>query len=71
LFNPATASFSPTGNMTDVHVGASATLLESGSVLVAGGKSQLADLYDPAVGTFSATGKMVTDLAESTATLIR
>lgn len=71
LFNPATASFSPTAKMINLHVGASATMLENGSVLVAGGRSSLADLYDPAAGTFSATGKMVTDLAESTATLIR
>ncbi len=71
LFNPATSAFSPTGKMINLHIGASATMLENGGVLIAGGRSNLADLYDPAAGTFSPTGKMVTDVAESTATLIR
>jgi hypothetical protein len=71
LFNPATGAFSPTGKMINLHIGASATMLENGGVLIAGGRSNLADLYDPAAGTFSPTGKMVTDVAESTATLIR
>lgn len=71
LFNPVSASFSPTGKMNNIHIGASAATLENGSVLIAGGRSNLADLYDLSGGTFSPTGKMVTDVAESTATLIR
>ena len=71
LFNPATVSFSPTGKMINLQIGASATTLESGLVLIAGGRSNPADLYDPAAGTFSPTGKMVTEVAESSAALIR
>jgi hypothetical protein len=71
LFNPATASFSPTGSMINVQTAASATTLDNGIVLIAGGRSNPGDLYDPASGTFSATGKMVTEVAESSAALIR
>ncbi len=71
LFDPAHASFAATGSMRNVHIGATATVLENGDALIAGGRSGFADLYDPTAGTFSATGKMVTDVAESTSTLIR
>jgi Galactose oxidase, central domain/Kelch motif len=71
LFDPAHATFSVTGAMHNLHSGATATMLDNGSALIAGGKSSFADLYDPAAGTFSATGPMVTDVAESTSTLIR
>jgi Galactose oxidase, central domain len=71
LFDPARATFAATGSMHNVHLGATATVLESGLALIAGGRSSYADLYDPTAGTFSATGRMVTDLAESTSTLIR
>ncbi|HSU90191.1 MAG TPA: kelch repeat-containing protein [Sporolactobacillaceae bacterium] len=71
LFNPATASFSPTGKMINLQIGASATTLDNGLVLIAGGRSNPADLYDPAAGTFSATGNMVTEVADSSAALIR
>jgi hypothetical protein len=46
-------------------------MLNSGSALIAGGRSSFADLYDPMAGTFSATGSMITDVAESTSTLIK
>ena len=46
-------------------------LYVGGHLGYAGGRSNWADLYDPAAGTFSPTGRMVTDLAESTSTLIR
>ena len=71
LFDPAHATFAATGPMRNLHVGATATVLESGSALIAGGRSAFADLYDPMAGTFTATGPMVTDVAESTSTLIR
>jgi Galactose oxidase, central domain len=71
LFDPAHATFAATGSMHNLHIGATATLLETGSALIAGGRSNWADLYDPAAGTFSSTGRMVTDVAESTSTLIR
>ena len=71
LFDPAHATFTATGAMQNLHVGATATVLDNGDALIAGGRSSFADLYDPTGGTFSATGKMVTDLAESTSTLIK
>ena len=72
LFDPGTATFSPTGNGT---VGARATLLASGKVLLAGGNddpgpSSLANLYDPATGNFIATGNMITSRADHTITLL-
>jgi Galactose oxidase, central domain/Kelch motif len=71
LFDPAHATFAATGAMHSLHAGASATILESGSALIAGGRSSFADLYDPGAGTFSGAGPMVTDVTESTSTLIR
>src|SRR5580692_9739589 len=71
LFDPAHATFAVTGSMHNFHAGATATALENGSALIAGGRSSFGDLYDPARGTFSATGRMITDVAESTSTLIR
>lgn len=71
LFDPAHATFSATGQMNNVHAGATATVLENGNALIAGGRSNWADLYNTAAGTFLPTGRMVTDVAESTSTLIR
>ena len=71
LFDPAHATFAATGSMQNLHVGATATVLENGDALIAGGRSSFADLYDPTAGTFSATGKLVTDVTESTSTLLR
>jgi hypothetical protein len=67
-----------TGGMTVVRTGHSATLLENstlpdyGKVLVTGGGSQTAELYDPAIGTFTATtGSMVAPHTGQTATLLQ
>jgi hypothetical protein len=50
--------------MTIDRVGSTATLLNNGKVLIAGGYGEgnwaSAELYDPATGTFSATGSMTT-----------
>lgn len=69
LARPA-ASFTPTGSMTIARRGHTATLLESGKVLVAGGRDASAELYDPASGTFTATGSMTVARAGHTATLL-
>jgi hypothetical protein len=71
-------TFTATGNMNAARLGHSATLLQNGKVLIAGGgTSQLsgavwasAELYDPATGIFSATGNMTTPRWSHTATLL-
>ncbi len=79
LYDPNTHSFAPTGSMTVARQGATATLLNDGRVLLAGGvqnigfRSELAsaELYDPVAGTFSATGSMHTPREGHTATMLR
>jgi hypothetical protein len=64
LYNPATGTFSPTGSLNTGRYGHSATLLNNGKVLIAGGANSTsgslssAELYDPGTGTFTATGSM-------------
>lgn len=70
IFNPGTSSFSTTGFMAVARRNHTATLLNNGRVLVAGGYNgqdgnidgsgnvNAPELYDPATGTFDATGDM-------------
>lgn len=64
LYNPATGTFSPTGSLNTGRYGHTATLLNNGMVLIAGGQNSSsgalasAELYDPASGTFSNTGSL-------------
>jgi glycosyl hydrolase family 114/Kelch motif protein len=72
LWNPATGTWTATGSMANPHAAHTATVLSSGSVLVAGGQnygqgsilqvgvSAAADLYDPASGTWTSVGNMTT-----------
>jgi hypothetical protein len=46
------------------------TLLPNGRILVAGGGSSSAELYDPAAGTWSVTGEMSDNRSRHTATLL-
>ena len=69
--------FSPTGSMTIARQNETATRLQDGRVLIAGGESAdamtliaSAELYDPATGKFSATGSMATSRDFTTATLL-
>jgi hypothetical protein len=50
--------------------GQTATMLRDGKVLVAGGGTASAELYNPATRTFSATGRMPVAVAGATATLL-
>lgn len=65
IFDPATGTFTPTGNMNTQRIGYNATLLADGRVLIAGGSSNgyespltSAEVYDPVTGTFQLTGSL-------------
>jgi hypothetical protein len=67
LYDPASGTFTPTGDMTEPRGAHMATLLGNGKVLIAGGQTDLtvwalldsAEIYDPSTGAFTATSKMI------------
>jgi len=75
LYDPATGTWSLTGSLHTARNFHTATLLEDGRVLIAGGQSFFSlltstELYDPATGTWSLAGNLVTPLSGPTATLL-
>jgi PKD domain-containing protein/galactose oxidase-like protein/Kelch motif protein len=66
VYDPATGSWSPTGNMQVARISPAIGLLGDGKVLVAGGGDRCgvamtsAEVYDPASGTWALTGSLAT-----------
>src|SRR5262249_41581838 len=66
IYDPSTGTWSATGSMSTPRAGgASATRLQNGRVLIAGGANggtvvPTAEIYDPSTGMFSPTGSMTT-----------
>ena len=78
LYDPGTNTFTPTtGSMVARRFSHSATLLDDGTVLIAGGRDeeygqyQSAEIYNPGTNTFSSTtGLMTTASQDHSATLL-
>lgn len=78
IYDPVSGAFSFTGSMATPRYSHTATLLENGDILVAGGSSSAitgaplasAELYNPATGAFSPAGNMSTAHANHSATLL-
>jgi len=76
--SPAPLTFVATGSMHSARVQATATLLKTGKVLIAGGETggiartiyASAELYDPATGKFSKTGSMTSARTGASASLL-
>jgi hypothetical protein len=77
LYDPSSGRFVPTSRLHTQRAGATATLLASGKVLIAGGSDgsgkslASAELYDPDTGSFSVTGNLNGPRAHAIAVLLK
>ncbi len=76
LYDPVSGTWSTTGSLNTARFNHTATLLQSGEVLVAGGYApqvslDSAELYDPATGMWRPTGSFNTIRANGSATLLQ
>src|SRR5262249_27875959 len=77
LYDPATGTWTATGSLNAERYFHTATLLQKGNVLVAGGwdsnfvSSASTEVYDQAHGTWIATGSLNTARARHTATTLQ
>ena len=75
LYDPSSATFSPTTNMEFAHSRYAAALLSNGKVLVVGGANKngsisAVELFDAVTNTFSRTADMTTTRSGHTATVL-
>jgi len=75
LFDPTSQSFTATNKMVNGHAEQTATTLNDGTVLLAGGADASgvitgAEIFDPNTGNFTSTGSLITGRRFHTATLL-
>jgi N-acetylneuraminic acid mutarotase len=74
LFDPATKTWSPVPSLSAAHNGHTATLLQNGQVLVAGGADSGetdCEVFDPSTKTWSPVPSLTNDRSSHTATLLQ
>jgi Kelch motif/Galactose oxidase, central domain len=70
LYNPVFGTWSETASMNVARAGQTATLLNSGWVLVSGGGSATSEIYEPGPDVWVPTGGLSTVRTDATATLL-